>query len=170
MLPIPRTHGLTFAFNSASSVQTTVFPVNGDLTGLSASIRGQLRAVRMRFPDNQSWTLTSVRLRILLYSPTSPTPQSDDLLIYDTGLIEDGVIPDGGTQAYDLSGNNFDAFWIDSMGDDGPMFGAGTFLVDANATQAQLPGLLRFELSIEASGGANEDELVVMFDVLEYPS
>lgn len=168
MKQIPRTHLITFGFNSASSLQVAVFPVTPDLTGQMASIRGRLHAVRMRFPDFQSWTLDSVRLRILLYNPLSATPQSDDLLIYDTGLIEDGVIPDGGDEPYDLSGSNFDSFWIDSLGDQGPIFGSGTYLADTSATQVVLPSMLKFELTIEASGGANEDTLIVAFDVMEH--
>lgn len=115
------------------------------------TITGKIRAVRMRYPAGQTSTLETVRLRIVKEAGQS-NPSSDDYLIYDSGLLDNGEIPDGGTVAIDLTGSDTVAFWLDDMGDDGPCF----------------DGQFRCEMAINGTTFDAGDNVVLSLDCEEY--
>lgn len=117
----------------------------------TARTDGKITAVRMRFRDNQSWTLTSIQMR--LYIGNSLTGWQ---AIYDTGLLEHGEIPEGGTDPIDLSGSNDVAFWNDQLGEDAVHFAV-------HATQS-----LRIEVAHTATGGSGTDDVNVQLDYVDF--
>jgi hypothetical protein len=121
----------------------------------STVIHGEIVAVRLQFPDNQSWTLASIQV-VIYPSFTNGVVADVARVLYDTGLLQDGVIPEGGTVAIDLSGNNDACFWNDTIGANRPVF----HLAFGEA--------LKVDISHTASGGVNSDNVKLEVDYKEY--
>jgi hypothetical protein len=155
-MQIPRPVPFTFTYETQDSVLVKRYPDRTPqhllaLAGLPAdpllkgSPNGQLRGVKILFPAFQSSVLDTLRLRILL-EVGEGTPASDAFLLYDTGVLEDGV-------DVELDGSNTVAIWLDNLGDDGPMFG----------------GQIRLELTPSTTGApGNPDDVNVVLDIVEF--
>lgn len=156
MTIIPRSLQYEFTFNADSDSTAQWFPavlpphLGGDPAPLMG-IRGRIRAIKMLFAASQSRTLETVRLRIVK-EVGQPNPSSDLYLLYDSGVLDDGVVPTGGTVAISLTGSNSTAFWIDHMGNDGPMY----------------DGQLRLELLTTSTGGSGDDYISLALDLEEW--
>lgn len=164
MVMIPRNHRYLIPLN-ANATTTRFYPET--LTEVPESIvapntprlvapRGRVCGVRMRLVT-EAGAATTIRLQ--MYTEVAGS-LADDFLVYDTGVLTDGV--DGIT----LAASATLAFWIDNLPDGTGWWGNGAVhdengLQSANARE----NYLKLVLTQEAAAGANM--WAVSFDTLE---